>query len=196
MNVDITCVHGYFVGTDMTCENCKSMFGDDRRMVADSKAVRDKFPLRNSPDTKDTNPKDAIGSTKIDLGLVPDTLLVYAALGFTEGALKYGRYNWRIAGVRASIYRAALQRHLVKWWNGEEADPVTGVPHLASALCCIGILIDSSQVGNLNDDRPPSIAGIGQWVDEIEKDVAHLKQLHADKSPHQYTIADTKTEEL
>ena len=81
---------------------------------------------------KDTNPKDAIGVTKIDMGLVPDSAIVAEALAFSEGALKYGRYNWRIAGVRSSVYHAALLRHLSRWWNGEDADPDTGVPHLAS----------------------------------------------------------------
>jgi hypothetical protein len=80
-------------------------------------------------DSKPTNPKDAIGSTKLPLNLVPDSLTAYAALSFAEGASKYGSYNWRVAGVRASIYKAALERHLKKWWNGEECDPKTKVPY-------------------------------------------------------------------
>ena len=34
------------------------------------------------------NPKDEIGAGKLPLHLVPDTLAVYAAMAFTEGALK------------------------------------------------------------------------------------------------------------
>jgi hypothetical protein len=74
-----------------------------------------------TPKDKLTNPKDAIGSSKVPLHLVPETMRAYAAVAFLEGALKYGTANWRVAGVRTSIYYSALQRHLSKWWNGEEA---------------------------------------------------------------------------
>lgn len=142
-------------------------------------------------DTKPSNPKAAIGETKIDMGLVPDTMLVYAALGFTEGAIKYGRYNWRVAGVRASTYRAAVQRHLAKWWNGEWADPVTKVPHLANALCCLAILIDAHEAGELNDDRPPSV-DLSKLIDGSMPIIAHLKELLKEHAPIQYNITHTK----
>lgn len=140
--------------------------------------------------TKDTNPKDAIGSTKLDLGLVPDTLIVYAAMSFLEGALKYGRFNWRIAGVRASIYNAALTRHQMDWWNGEDTDPVTRVHNLASIIACAGILLDAELCGKLTDDRPPR-APVAELIDHAPGLVAHLKDLFKDYNPHQYTIEDS-----
>jgi len=143
-------------------------------------------------DTKESNPKDAIGSTKLPLDLVPDTLTVMAALAFTEGATKYGAYNWRVAGVRASIYRAALDRHLKKWWNGENVDPVTGVPHLASVIACAGIILDANLAGKLTDDRPPAVP-LGELIDSLEVKVKHLKALHADKKPHHHTELDKRT---
>jgi hypothetical protein len=138
---------------------------------------------------KDTNPKDAIAASKLPLNVVPDTLKVYATLAFTEGALKYGSMNWRVAGVRASIYKAALERHLAKYWNGEWADPVTGVPHLASVIACAGIILDANAAGKLTDDRPPAIplAGI---IDGLEPAVKHLQELFKDKHPHHHTEAD------
>jgi len=57
---------------------------------------------------KPTNPKDALAVSKLPLHLVPDTVKLYAALAFAEGAAKYGGYNWRVAGVHASVYRSAL----------------------------------------------------------------------------------------
>lgn len=140
-------------------------------------------------DTKATNPKDAIGSTKLSYGLVPDTIPTFAALAFTEGATKYGSYNWRVAGVRASIYRDALERHLKKWWNGEEVDPKTGVPHLASVIACAGIILDAALVGKLTDDRPPK-APMSELIDSMESKVAHLKELHKDKHPKHQTELD------
>lgn len=137
------------------------------------------------------NPKDIIGQTKLSLDLVPDSLVTYAALAFTEGALKYGRYNWRITGVRVSVYISALRRHISKYMAGEWADPDTQVPHLASALACIGIILDAQLSGKLNDDRPPTQWIFNNLLDEKGKEIlAHLKELYKDKNPHQYTWKD------
>lgn len=138
---------------------------------------------------KDTNPKDAIGMTKLPLDLVPDTLSIYASLAFAEGALKYGKFNWRVAGVRASIYIAALERHLAKFKDGEWEDPKTNVPHLASALACIGIMLDAKLVGKLTDDRAP-YAPVAGLIDELTPIVLHLKHEFKDHHPHQHTIGD------
>lgn len=145
-------------------------------------------------ETKPTNPKDIIGSTKLDLGLVPSTLSIMVSKAFLEGALKYGRFNWRIAGVRASIYHAALHRHLAKWWNGQDKDPKTGVHHLDNAMACLGILRDAEIFKKLQDDRPPAVDPdlIAQIIDESEADVARLKALFKSYNPHQYTIHDTR----
>lgn len=145
-------------------------------------------------DSKLSNPKDHFGSKKIDISLVPFTLIVSAARAFMEGALKYGRFNWRIAGVRASIYHSALQRHLAKWWNGQNADKKTRVHHLDSAIACLAIIRDAELYGKLTDDRPPcpDPDKMADLIDSCEGDVAFLKELMKDEDPHQYTIADTE----
>jgi len=151
---------------------------------------KDEEPIyADLPDTKATNPKDAIGSTKLGMDVVPDTAKVYMALAFTEGALKYGKFNWRVAGVRASIYKAALERHLAKYWNGEWADPKTGVPHLASVMACAAIIMDANAAGKLTDDRPPAI-NLASIIDGLEPAVAHLKDLFKDHNPHHHTELD------
>lgn len=116
-------------------------------------------------DTKPTNPKDAIGSGKLPLSLVPDIIRIYAAMAFAEGDHKYRGFNWRVAGVRHSIYWDALSRHLMRYQAGEDCDPATGVPHLASALACIGIILDAQLVGKLTDDRPPSATDTSVLID-------------------------------
>lgn len=140
-------------------------------------------------DAKATNPKDAIASCKISFSLVPSSMKTYAALAFTEGAVKYGAYNWRAAGIRASVYKSALERHVESWWNGEDADPKTGVPHLANALACLGILIDAELCGKMTDDRPPK-ADVGALIRSMEEKVAHLKEIFADYDPHHWVIGD------
>jgi hypothetical protein len=140
---------------------------------------------------KPTNPKDMIGSGKLPLGLAPDTIKAEVALAYLEGALKYGRYNWRIAGVRASIYNDALDRHRMKWWNGESRDKKTRVKHLASIIACAGILLDAELCGKLTDDRPPS-APISDLIDGADEAVAHLKELFKEHDPRHYTIEDSQ----
>lgn len=141
-------------------------------------------------DKKPTNPKDAIGSTKLPMSLVPSTIVAEVALAYLEGALKYGRYNWRVAGVRASIYSDALLRHHAKWWNGEDEDRKTRVKHLASVIACAGTLLDAELCGKLNDDRPP-MADLSERIDEFEERVKHLMKTFEGHNPHQYTIEDT-----
>jgi len=105
--------------------------------------------------TKDTNPKDAIGSTKLPLSLIPSTASAHIAMAHLHGALKYGAYNWRTAGVRSSIYLDAMYRHLAAWHNGEDYDRESGLPHLAHVGACVNILLDAKECGKLSDDRPP-----------------------------------------
>lgn len=143
---------------------------------------------------KGSNPKDTLAGTRLPVELVPDSLDAEVCLAFLEGALKYGRYNWRIAGARASVYAGAARRHLMKWWNGEERDRKTHVRHLASAIASLAILIDAEICGMLEDDRPPS-GPLSEVADANEEIILHLKNLFADQSPHQYTIFDEPNRE-
>lgn len=140
--------------------------------------------------TKPTNPKDAIGTEKLPMHLIPGSAKATMALAFLEGALKYGKYNWRVAGVRASIYLDAMERHLEKFKNGENCDPVTGVPHLGSIMACAAIIIDAGLCEKLNDDRPPTAPVSGQ-IDSLATCVRHLQEVFAEHDPHQYTIEDS-----
>ena len=136
-------------------------------------------------DLKPTNPKDRAATSRLDLSLFPQTAIIYGALGMTEGDAKYGGYNYRVGGVLCSVYIAAGLRHLVKYYNGEWADKKTMVPHLASALACIAILIDSHSCGVLKDDRPP-VSDVGGLLSEFEGLVAHLHKLFPN-GPGRYT---------
>ncbi|MGI0010140.1 MAG: dATP/dGTP diphosphohydrolase domain-containing protein [Nitrosopumilaceae archaeon] len=134
---------------------------------------------------KSINPKDRVGSKKLPLDLVPSVVNTNASLAFLEGALKYGAYNWRVSGVRTSIYKAALERHLGKFWNGEWADVTTNVPHLASIIACAGIILDANLCGKLIDDRPPPV-DMGKDIEQQEKIVVHLQELFKNENPKQY----------
>lgn len=140
--------------------------------------------------TKPTNPKDRAATARLDLSLFPDTAVAYGALAMTEGDLKYGGYNYRPAGVLSSVYVAACRRHLAKWYNGEEVDPKTRVPHLASAIACLAVLVDSLESGNLNDDRPPRVDVAG-LINKLEVNVKHLQELFPN-GPQRYRENENK----
>lgn len=142
-------------------------------------------------DSKDSNPKDSLSINKAPIHLVPATLIAETAMAFCEGGAHYGAHNFRVVGVRASVYYSAAQRHLMKWLNGEDRDPKTGVKHLASVAACVGILLDAELCGKLTDDRPPR-APLSKRIDEMQSEVAHLKELFKDHNPRHYTIADSQ----
>lgn len=141
-------------------------------------------------ETKDTNPKDVIGSNKLPLHLWPTTATAMGCIGLLEGALKYGRTNWRESGVRASVYVDACKRHLDAWFEGEDCAPDSGSPHLANALACLAIIVDAQAAGKLVDDRAYNGAGYRPFVDGLTEHVPRLRQMFAGHSPHQYSRAD------
>jgi hypothetical protein len=70
------------------------------------------------------------------------------------GAIKYEARNWE-KGMDWSRCYAALQRHLVAWFQDrEKRDPETGYSHLWHAGCCLLFLIAYEIRGVGNDDRP------------------------------------------
>jgi hypothetical protein len=116
------------------------------------------------------NPKDILGVKKIDLSLVPAIGIAHEATAFTDGAMKYGPYNWRENAVLARVYIAAARRHLDLWEAGEEYSDDAKVHNLGAARACLGILLDAQLTGNLIDNRPKSgafvaaMAKINDWV--------------------------------
>lgn len=135
------------------------------------------------------NPKDTIGSRKLPLSVLPFRVLIGVALAMLEGALKYGRHNYRAAGVRASVYfDAVVARHLMQWWEGEDIDADSNLSHIDKAIAALMVMRDSMLEGNFIDDRPPN----GR-VDMTAYNEAAGKLIdrYGDKKPRHYTIADT-----
>lgn len=127
-------------------------------------------PPAPRPGAKPSNPKDAIGIRKACLSTVSGPFLLALGTAMAEGALKYGRHNYRAAGVRVSVYYDALMRHMTAYWEGEDIDPESGLPHMIKAAACLAVLFDSYHYGNLNDDRPPALPnGWQRKYDEATK---------------------------
>lgn len=122
--------------------------------------------------TKQSNPKDSVGVKKVPFSTTPSGPIAEIGLAMLEGALKYGRHNYRSIGVRTSVYYDAALRHLTAFWEGQDIDPDSGLPHIVKAAACLVVLRDSQLMGNVVDDRPPSYQD--NWQQELNAKAALL----------------------
>lgn len=152
----------------------------------------DLFTNKPTFHSKPSNPKDAIAIDKLPLHLVSPIIKAYQAIAHYLGNVKYGAWNYRGTGVRNSVYRSALERHMDAWWEGEDYDPIDGTPHLANAQACLNILIEGIHTDGTIDDRPPSRAReLASVRAEFEALMPKLREKYADKNPRHLTIADS-----
>jgi len=136
---------------------------------------------------KQTNPKDAVGVSKVGLHVLSAPVVMEMALAMLEGARKYGSHNYRVAGIRASVYYDATMRHLMAYWEGEDLDEDSGLPHITKALTALAVLRDAQINNKITDDRPPPIKD--KWIkryNSLAKDIIK-KYPHA---PDPYTKED------
>jgi len=109
----------------------------------------------------DANPKTQYGNLKIALQLVPVSASIAIARALTEGAEKYGEYNWRDTPVPLMTYIGAIYRHLGAFIEGEIADPDSDdKQHLDGAIASLSIIIDVMSLGKEHyiDDRPKKVS--------------------------------------
>lgn len=78
---------------------------------------------------------------KTDWSLMPWKELEDVAKVLTYGAKKYAPDNWKHVENHRDRYFSAAMRHVLAWREGELADPETGLPHLAHAVCCLLFLM-------------------------------------------------------
>ena len=132
---------------------------------------------------KDSNPKAAQGIKKVPTHVIPSNVTSELGLALLEGALKYGSFNWRVAGVRVSTYVDAVNRHISAFFNGEDIDPESGISHVTKAIACLVVLRDSQMYGNVNDDRPPQLPD--GWQQELNKKAEALIEKYPEpKAPY------------
>lgn len=143
------------------------------------------------------NPKEAAGRAKTPMSVVPANVLMRLGAALAHGAAKYGRHNWRVAGVNLSTYYDAAFRHLASWWEGENNDPESGESHLAHAIATLVVALDAIEQGKANDDRPPASkqppvrVSPKQFAEEFAKQMA--KELHLRGYPG--LVVPTRTEQ-
>jgi Domain of unknown function (DUF5664) len=115
------------------------MIGDGGERVTD---IRKTHPLGGM--------KDNLAKPRVEL--IPSRPLLAAAEVLGYGARNYAPNNWRLGMSWEDTY-GSLQRHLMAWHDGEDADPASGLPHLAHALCQLMFLTEFSLTSTGEDDR-------------------------------------------
>ena len=124
--------------------------------IEDDDARYDPLPTPRLPSVKDTNPKDAVGTKKWrQYCTIPTTIIWELGVAMLEGARKYGRHNYRVAGVRASVYIDAAKGHIDQWWEGEDIDEESKLNHIIKAIASLAVLRDAMIQNKWVDDRPP-----------------------------------------
>lgn len=136
---------------------------------------------------KPSNPKDAVGIKKAYVSVLPWGVIFELGLALLEGALKYGRHNYRKDGVRVSTYLDAANRHLAAFWEGQDIDADSGLSHVTKAMACLVVLRDSMMVGNFVDDRPPPLKE--GWLDDLNAKAAALLEKYP--NPKEAIVNDT-----
>jgi hypothetical protein len=136
---------------------------------------------------KPTNPKDAVGVKKAPMSTVSSAVLAEVGVAMLEGALKYGRHNYRGVGVRASVYYDATIRHMFSWWEGEDKDPDSGMSHITKAIASLVVLRDAMIQSKVEDDRPPRSVDFYAGLNEK---AAKLIDQYGSVQPYHYTIAN------
>lgn len=101
--------------------------------------------------------KDMDG-VKHDNGKLPMHLMSVPAMHDVARVLEFGQKkyeprNWEKGMAWSRVY-AALLRHLTAWWNGEDIDPESGLPHLAHVATCAMFLQQYEKYNPEYDDRP------------------------------------------
>lgn len=91
-------------------------------------------------------------SGKIELHQAPTSIQYALAAVFKYGESKYAKNNWREGMSWVAVYDC-LQRHSLKWLDGEELDNESGLPHLYHMAANIAMLIEFSKTCPKLDDR-------------------------------------------
>lgn len=90
---------------------------------------------------------------KLPIELVPPKAIKAMAAVLEYGASKYSKRNWE-SGSNYSVPYASLMRHLLAFWEGEDRDPDSGLPHTYHILMNAAMLVEYEAIEGEFDDRP------------------------------------------
>ena len=145
-------------------------------------------PVSERKPTNPENPKDMVGVAKWRQSFCISPRVMWGVgVAMLEGALKYGRFNYRRAGVRASIYVDAAKGHIDSWIEGENIDADSRLHHLDKAIASLIVVRDSIYEGNFVDDRPMRHRGFDQQRAELQQTVDWLFERYGEDAARPIT---------
>jgi hypothetical protein len=160
-------------------EQITAFLAEEARLPRDFRLPREPVERGNAPltdTTKPSNPKQAFAGKKVCMSCVSAPVMNELSLAMLEGSLKYGRHNYRIAGVKASTYYDAAKHHLDQWWEGEDFDAEAKVKlhHITKAIASLTVLRDAMIFNKMTDDRPPKAPA--DWMAQLNKASEELRK--------------------
>ena len=129
-----------------------------------------------------SNPKDSVGIKKVPLSTIPTQVIAEVGLAMLEGARKYGRSNYRVVGIKSSVYYDAAMRHLMAYWEGEDIDPDSGLSHITKAIATLFVMRDAMLNGKCDDDRPPQTIN-PNWISDLNRLAGDIVDKYPDAKP-------------
>jgi hypothetical protein len=111
--------------------------------------------MKESITDKDLEQGYKADTGKSRIGLIPPKELLELGDLFALGAKKYSDHNWALGMDFHRLYDA-MMRHALKWWSGEERDPVDGQHHLTSVAFgafCLLYFMNNYEKYQKFDDR-------------------------------------------
>ena len=100
--------------------------------------------------------KHDAGKPRFDL--LPPRALLEVVQVLTQGAEKYGAYNWQTVDDAQSRYISACLRHISAWQLGDKVDEETSYHHLAHAVCSLLFILHNELI---NQNELPSTSSSG-----------------------------------
>lgn len=147
----------------------------------------------------DRNVKTAAAIGKPQMSAVPPVGMLALGAAMSDGAHKYGRFNWRTTEVTASVFYDAMLRHLLGWWSGEDHAKDSKVAHLGHLMAGAAIVLDAEMHGVFNDDRDAARTGLpeqGWWLDRKIPDVKEPPAIDAFQEMLSENLKDAQIEAL
>lgn len=104
---------------------------------------------------RQTTPKGIEAAGKARMDLIPWDAVEAIAVHFGTSAGKYPDHDWEehVPEYRWSIYAAAMQRHFVRWYMGEDVDE-KGYSHAVAMATNALMLLTYVLRDHPGDDRP------------------------------------------
>lgn len=117
----------------------------------------------NSEEKMNTDPNTGgmKASKPSQIGFIDPQALMTLGEVAGMGAEKYDKFNY-LKGFDWSLCYNAMMRHAQAFWNGEDLDPESGLPHISHAAWQALALLSFYQRNLGTDDRPGTVMGFNQ----------------------------------